>query len=214
MDVIIVGCGRVGSQLAGLMSREGHNTTIIDKDPSAFRRLDASYDGERVVGIGYDEGILRKAGIEVCDYFVAVTNLDNTNLMAAEVARSIFNVDKVVARLDNPEHASTYDHLGIPYVSGTTLLAMELERRMLRKKRHLVDQHGRVEEVYFTIADSLVGHPVSEITREGEILPTVIHRGERYFIPSPATRFEAGDQVRACVDVDSLHRLSPFMKEL
>lgn len=213
MDVIIVGCGRVGSQLAGLMSREGHNTTIIDKNPSAFRRLDASYDGERVVGIGYDEGVLRKAGIEVCDYFVAVTNLDNTNLMAAEVARSIFGVAKVVARLDNPEHASTYEHLGIPYISGTTLLANELERRMLHGRRHLVDHHGRIEEVYFAVADSLVGHPVGEITRDGEILPTIIHRGERYFIPVASTRFEAGDMVRVCVDRDSLYKLNPFIKE-
>ncbi len=123
MNVVVVGCGRVGSQLATMLSIEGHNVTVIDKSDDAFRRLGGTFNGVTIVGLGFDEEILEEAGIRDADAFAAVTNLDNTNLMAAEVARKIFEVPHVVARLYNPARERTYQQLGLDYVCGTTLVA-------------------------------------------------------------------------------------------
>jgi len=98
MNAIVVGCGRVGSQLATMLSVEGHNVTVIDRDEDAFRRLGSTFNGVTVKGLGFDEEVLDEAGIREADVFAAVTDLDNTNLMAAEVARKIFHVPHVVAR--------------------------------------------------------------------------------------------------------------------
>ncbi|MEK7868403.1 MAG: NAD-binding protein, partial [Candidatus Omnitrophota bacterium] len=98
MHIIIAGCGRVGSELARLLSNEGHDVIIIDKNKSSFDRLRGTFNGVTLVGSGFDTGLLKQAGIEKADAFCAVTNGDNTNLISAQVAKKIFNVPKVIAR--------------------------------------------------------------------------------------------------------------------
>ncbi|MFA5338299.1 MAG: NAD-binding protein [Candidatus Omnitrophota bacterium] len=98
MYVIIVGCGRVGSELAKLLSNEGHDVVVIDKSPSSFDRLGGTFNGITLVGNGFDQDLLKSAGIEKADAFCTVTNGDNTNLISAQVAKKIFNVPKVIAR--------------------------------------------------------------------------------------------------------------------
>src|SRR4051812_6274065 len=99
MKVVIMGCGRVGARLAVLMERDGHDVSIIDSNPSAFNRLPPTFHGETVLGTGIDVDVLKAAGIEEADAFAAVTNGDNTNIMACEVAKEIFAVPKVLARI-------------------------------------------------------------------------------------------------------------------
>jgi len=96
MYVIIVGCGRVGSELAKILSSEGHNVVVIDRNPESFRRLGQSFNGLTLVGSGFDTELLRSAGISQADAFCAVTNGDNTNLISAQVAKKIFKVPKVL----------------------------------------------------------------------------------------------------------------------
>ena len=106
MYVIVVGCGRVGSQLATFLSEEGHDVAIIDKTADAFRRLGSTFNGLTVQGLGFDQDTLREAGVEKADVFAAVTDLDNTNMMAVEVATKIFSVPRAIARLRSEEHTS------------------------------------------------------------------------------------------------------------
>ncbi|HEY3329710.1 MAG TPA: NAD-binding protein [Capsulimonadaceae bacterium] len=121
MNVLILGCGRVGSTLARQLVQEGHSLTVIDLTGDAFRRLGPKFKGQRIVGTGMDQDVLRRAGIEAADVFVAVTNGDNTNIMAAQIARNVFNVKKTLARIYDPIRAEAYRELGIETLCTTTV---------------------------------------------------------------------------------------------
>src|SRR5258706_16255701 len=123
MYVIIVGCGRVGSTLARLMHSEGNHVTIIDTLSESFRRLGAKYKGQRIIGNGTDEDVLKRAGIERCDVFVAVTQGDNRNIMASQIAREIYGVERVINRINDPVRAEIYRQKGIITICGTTILS-------------------------------------------------------------------------------------------
>jgi len=213
MNVIVVGCGRVGSQLATLLSVDGHNVTVIDREEDAFRRLGTAFNGVTIRGLGFDEDVLDEAGISECDCFAAVTDLDNTNLMAAEVARKIFNVPHVVARLYNPQRERTYQQLDLDYVCGTTLVAERLLDKVQAGHGHHVDSFGDVEIVVFKVRDDAAGRHVSEMFVEGQVLPAIIARGNRTFIPTLDTELEVGDIMRVAVKNEAVHKLSRFMEE-
>ena len=121
MNIVILGSGRVGSALARLMYREGHQVTIIDLQSEAFRRLGTKFRGNRIVGNGIDEDVLKRAGIETADVFVAVTQGDNRNIMAAQIAKHVFKVNKVLARIYDPVRADRYRQMGITTLCTTTV---------------------------------------------------------------------------------------------
>lgn len=121
MNIVILGCGRVGSTLARLMYKDGDNVTIIDLQSEAFRRLGTKYKGNRIVGNGIDEDVLRRAGIAQADVFIAVTQGDNRNIMAAQIAQHVFGVKKVIARIYDPVRADRYRQLGIVTLCTTTI---------------------------------------------------------------------------------------------
>ncbi len=127
MRVIILGCGRVGSKLATILDSEGHEVTIIDLKAEQFRRLGPDFKGTAMVGTGIDEDVLRRAGIEQADAFVAVTNGDNTNIMSSQIAKVIFNVPKVVVRIYDPVREDTYHALGLETICPTTIGAMTIK---------------------------------------------------------------------------------------
>lgn len=119
--MVIMGCGRVGAQLAALLEEEGHKVTIMDRESDSFRRLPPNFQGRALVGDGTDEDYLRRAGIEEADAFVAVTQGDNRNVMAAQIAKHIFNVPKVVCRIYDPLREELYHSLGLETISPTTV---------------------------------------------------------------------------------------------
>lgn len=119
MNVVIMGCGRVGAQLAALLEEDGHQVTTLDIEPYSFRRLPSNFRGTALVGDGTDEDSLKKAGIEQADAFVAVTQGDNRNVMAAQIAKHIFNVPKVVCRIYDPLRQELYHTLGLETISPT-----------------------------------------------------------------------------------------------
>lgn len=123
MRVVIVGCGRVGARLAGHLDVGGHHVAVVDQAMAAFGRLPAGFSGVTVIGTGIDEDVLRKAGIEQADAFVAVTNGDNRNIMAAQVARTVFTVEHVVCRIYDPIRAQTYRELGYVTICPTVEIA-------------------------------------------------------------------------------------------
>ncbi|MBI3977715.1 MAG: TrkA family potassium uptake protein [Chloroflexi bacterium] len=132
MRVLIMGCGRVGARLASLLDGEGHEVIVLDVDPYAFRRLPAEFRGQAMVGNGIDVDVLRRAGIEQCEAFVACTQGDNRNVMAAQIAKHIFRVPRVVTRIYDPIREQTYRDLGLhtfcPTTFGADMMKQALER--------------------------------------------------------------------------------------
>lgn len=125
MRIIILGCGRLGAHLARRLDREGHAVTIIDRNGESFARLGSDFRGTMVLGTGIDQDILRRAGIEQANAFIAVTNGDNTNAMAAEIAKLVFHVPRVVARLYDPVREDTYHTLGLMETVCPTLIGAD-----------------------------------------------------------------------------------------
>ncbi len=132
MRVLIVGCGRVGGLLAGRLSGSGNDVSVVDGDSRSFRRLPERFPGRVVLGTGIDEDVLRTAGIEHADVFVAVTHDDNTNIMAAQIARDVFNIDRVVLRIYDQARADVYRQLGLMVICPTTTVAGMIEDEVLR----------------------------------------------------------------------------------
>ncbi|MBP6926764.1 MAG: TrkA family potassium uptake protein [Caldisericales bacterium] len=131
MNIIVIGCGRVGSALATILSVDGHNVSVIDEDESAFDKLPQSFCGKKVVGIGFDSQTLIEAGIEKTDAVAIVTPSDNTNIMVAETVKSVFGVKNVVARIYAPRKKRTYDRLNLRSVCPTTLGAYQIYAELL-----------------------------------------------------------------------------------
>jgi len=212
MNAIVVGCGRVGSQLATMLSVEGHNVTVIDRDDSAFKRLGSTFNGVTVKGLGFDEEVLIEAGVRTADVFAAVTDLDNTNLMAAEVARKIFGVRHVVARLYNPQRERTYQQLDMDYVCGTTLVAESLLEKIEAGHGHHVQTLGDVEVIEFRAGAGVSGKRVRDIEIEHQFRLSVLSRGNVTFIPLPDTMLQPGDVVVAAVKEEGFARVECYME--
>ncbi len=130
MKILIMGCGRVGAQLAGLLDAEGYQITVLDINASSFRRLEPIFSGTALVGNGIDEEMLRRAGIEEADIFVALTQGDNRNVMSAQIAKHIFKVPRVICRIYDPLRQELYDTLGLEAFSPTTIFAQMVKEKI------------------------------------------------------------------------------------
>jgi trk system potassium uptake protein TrkA len=131
MKVVIMGCGRVGAQLASLLDREGHSVTVLDTDAYSFRRLPSDFNGMALLGNGIDEGTLKRAGIEEADAFLALTQGDNRNVMAAQIAKHIFKVPRAICRIYDPLRQELYSTLGLEAFSPTTIFAQMLKEKLI-----------------------------------------------------------------------------------
>ena len=130
MKVLVMGCGRTGARLAGLLDADGHQVTILDTDSYAFRRLPGDFHGTALVGNGLDEEDLRRAGIEDTEVFVAVSQGDNRNIMSAQIAKHLFNVKRVVCRIYDPLREEMYNALGLETISPTKIFAQLLREKI------------------------------------------------------------------------------------
>ncbi len=130
MNVVVVGCGRVGSALASTLSDDGHSVTIMDLNSDAFRRLPPGFPGSAIIGNGIDEQALRRANIEFADMFVALTQGDNRNLMSAQIAKHIFKVPRVMARVYDQSRAALFGELGLETISSTRIISGMVRERM------------------------------------------------------------------------------------
>jgi trk system potassium uptake protein TrkA len=131
MYIILVGCGRVGAQLATMLSQEGHAVVVVDSDPDSFNRLSENFSGSTIQGNGIDEDVLRGAGIERADAVVTATNGDNTNIMVAQIAQKIYGVEGVVARCNDPVRSNAYEMLGLKTICPTTVGAEMLREAIV-----------------------------------------------------------------------------------
>ena len=210
---MIIGCGRVGSQLALLLSQEGHNVTIIDKNQEAFKRLGEAFNGVAAVGNGFDEKLLKELKIDRQDAFVSVTSGDNTNLMASQIAKKMFNVPRVMARVYDPKRADIYKKLGLDVISGTTLVAAMIRDKLIdnRFTSYLIET-GELGVIEIIVNDILKGKKVAELNIPDEFLVVVIERKKKVIIPEPVTKIELGDKVMGVVRTTSLKKVKETFK--
>jgi len=213
MNIMIVGCGRVGSQLAVLLSQEGHNVTIIDKNPEAFRRLGGTFNGIAASGNGFDEKLLKELKIEKQDAFVSVTSGDNTNLMASQIAKKIFKVPRVIARVYDPKRADIYKKLGLDIMSGTVLVAAMIRDKIIENRftSYLVET-GELGVIEIIINEELKGKKVIDFNIPDEFLVVVIERKKKVIIPQPDARLELNDKVMGVVRTSSLKKVKETFK--
>lgn len=219
-NVIIVGCGRVGSKLANLLSDNGDNVCCIDRSADAFANLGSSFNGSTVQGLGFDEDVLERAGIEECNVLAAVTQHDNTNLMCAEVARRLYNVPLVISRLYNPDHENAYSQIGIDYVCGTSLVADEIFSKVMSAHGSHVSTFGDCEIIQFSLDLGRIseggrkGIRAGELEREHEIRVIAFERadGSASSIPNADSVLYNGDIVLACVKLDSMDLLANYIQ--
>jgi trk system potassium uptake protein TrkA len=208
MYVIIVGCGRVGSELAKLLSNEGHNVVVIDKTQAAFERLGGTFNGLTMVGNGFDLKLLKQVGIEKADAFCAVTNGDNTNLISAQVAKKIFKVSKVLARVYDPQRAHIYAALGLDIISGTILFAAMLRDKIIESRfsSYLIESKD-LGVIEIDVNESLVGKTIKEINIPGDFLVTAIKRLDGVLIAEDKIVLKPKDTLMAVVKVASLEKI-------
>ena len=210
---MIVGCGRVGSQLAVLLSQEGHNVTIIDKNADSFKRLGGTFNGVTAVGNAFDEKLLRELKIEKQDAFVSVTSGDNTNLMASQIARKMFKVPRVIARVYDPERADIYKKFDLDIISGTILVAAMIRDKIIENRftGYLIEtgELGVIE----IIADKLLeGKRVSDLNIPDEFSVVVIERKKKVIITETFTKVELGDKIMGLVRTTSLKKVKAIFK--
>ncbi|MFH1406412.1 MAG: TrkA family potassium uptake protein [Candidatus Omnitrophota bacterium] len=221
MNVIIVGCGRVGARLARLLSEEGHNVTILDKNKNAFDQLGAAFNGVTLAGDGCQELMLKEAGIAKTDAFVAVTSSDNTNLMASQIAKKIFSVPKVIARVFDPKRARIYHELGLDVISGITLLAAMIRDKIIENRftSYLVET-GELGVLDIQVGDKLKGMKVQEANVPADFLVVAIERKKienfrettSVIIPQPDMILHKDDRMIGVVRTAALKKIKEIFE--
>ena len=196
-----MGCGRVGSTLAQDFQNLGHTVSIIDQDREAFRRLGPNFSGTTVAGMGFDRDTLLQAGIEKADAFAAVSNGDNSNILAARVARETYGVKKVVARIYDPARAEIYQRLGIPTVATVLWTTDQIMRRILPSgyKGEWQDASGKVQLVEVQIDSAWFGHPITLVEKYTNARVAFITRLGEGKIPDEHTVLQEGDVLHILV---------------
>jgi len=213
MKVIIMGCGRVGVQVAQLMAIEGHDVTVIDQNPSALERLGSDLPINKIKGVGFDRVVLLKAGIDHAEAFAATSPSDNANIIAARIARNIFHVPRVVARLYDPRRAEIYRRLGLRTISSTTWGAERIRELLIYTELEpsMAFGNGEVIMTSLEVTPALEGRMVRDLSVPGEVMVAAITRQGHAFIPVTGTEFRSGDSVQLIVLASSLDRLRDLL---
>ncbi|MDD3274465.1 MAG: TrkA family potassium uptake protein [Candidatus Omnitrophica bacterium] len=208
MYVIIVGCGRVGTELAKLLSGEGHDVVVIDKSHEALKRLGDTFNGLTMVGNGFDLALLKQVGIEKADAFCAVTDGDNTNLISAQVAKKIFSVPKVIARVYDPQRANIYSSLGLDIISGTMLFSSMLRDKIIESRfsSYLIETKD-LGVIEIEVKNELVGKTIQDINIPGDFIVVALRRMQGVVIPEPKTVLKNKDILMGVLKVSSLQEV-------
>lgn len=197
MRVVVMGCGRVGASLADALCRIGHEVAVIDRDPTAFNRLSPEFTGERVQGMGFDREVLLRAGIERADAFAAVSSGDNSNIISARVAREMFGVQRVVARIYDAKRAAVYERLGIPTVATVPWTTDRLLNTLTHETETTKwrDPTGTMAVCEAELHEGWVGHRVTTLEETTGARVAFLIRFGAGVLPEPKTVIQAGDQV-------------------
>jgi len=208
---VIMGVGRVGVMIAHALEDSGHTVAVIDQDDRAFRRLRKSFGGKKVTGLGFDREVLRRAGIEEAYAFAAVSSGDNSNIIAARVARETFKVRRVVARIYDPNRAEFYQRLGIPTVAAVRWSADQALRRILPEQAITGDfreASGRLQLGELSLDDSWSGLSLDAIEEAVGVRVAFVTRFGEGVLPGPYTSYQQGDVVHAMMRTDDVETVT------
>jgi trk system potassium uptake protein len=215
MHVVIMGCGRVGSLLALELESNGHTVAVIDQTKEAFRRLGPDFKGRTVTGVGFDRDTLLEAGIEGAQAFAAVSNGDNSNILAARVARESFGVTNVVARIYDPGRAEIYQRLGIPTVATVLWAADQILRRLTPEgsRSEWRDASGTVQLAEVHPHIDWFGLPVKEIEKAAKLRVAFITRLGEGLIPDDGTVLQDGDLIHVMLREEELLSVEEILRK-
>jgi trk system potassium uptake protein len=210
VHVVILGCGRVGSALAKSLEALDHSVAVIDRDAGAFRRLSADFAGRTVTGVGFDRDTLLEAGIDRAHAFAAVSSGDNSNIIAARVARETFGIDNVVARIYDARRAAVYQKLGIPTVATVRWTADQVIRRLLPEgvETEWRDPSGRVVLAEVAVGEHWIGQRVSRLEESAGVRVALLTRLGEGMLPGTDTVVQDGDLVHAVLTTDRMDEVS------
>jgi trk system potassium uptake protein TrkA len=196
----------VGATLARLLTAEAHDVTVVDENPSAFKRLGPNFPGRVEVGTGIDYDVLKRSGAESADGFVAVTDGDNRNVMAALIAQRMFNIKKIVARIYDPPRGQLYRELGIETVCPTTLGAKIIRDKLMHLPFDSTPSFdfGKVSSLTVTLNDRDAGVRIADIEKPGVVRIAAVRRGGRVMVASPDDVLAGGDELNAIVAPEGL----------
>jgi trk system potassium uptake protein len=213
MKIIVMGYGRIGSQVSKLLSEQQHDVTIIDHDADADGRLGPNYKGRIIRGLGFDHNVLIQAGIEEAEAFVATSHSDNANIVAARIARNIFHVPRVVARLYDPIRAEIYQRLGLTTISPNNWGAERILQVLTHDELDVWDTFGRgeVSFVHLEVPPQLIGRTVNQLNVPGELMVIAIERDAHGFVPIAGTEFQEGDLINLVLMSSSMERLEELL---
>lgn len=213
MKLIIIGCGRVGAGLAQTLSQRGHAVTVVDKDSLTFERLGSTFKGQTVNGGGFDREVLLQTGIERADGLAAVTGSDEVNIVTARLARQMFRVPRVVARLYDPRKAEVYQRLGLQTINPVTWGINRIAELLCYSHLDTILSlgSGEVDLVEVEVPPLLVGRRVTEVTLSGETQVVAISRGGKTFLPTLGTVFQERDLLHLAVLATSADRLKALL---
>ncbi|WP_292602890.1 TrkA family potassium uptake protein [Nocardioides sp. REDSEA-S30_B4] len=201
MHVVIMGCGRVGSTLARSLEDRNHTVSVIDSEPDAFRRLGPGFNGDKIAGMGFDQEVLEKAGIRRADAFAAVSSGDNSNIIAARVARETFGIQQVVARIYDPGRAEVYQRLGITTVATVKWTADQVLRRILPAgaEPDFRDPSGTVRVDHITVPDVWIGQKTIDLQLQSKSRIAWIDRLGEGMLPTRETILQEGDMLHLVI---------------
>ena len=209
MYVIIVGCGRVGSALAKLLSKEGHNVVVVDKAPSAFHRLGRRFNGITLVGSGFDVKALKEAGVEKADAVCCLTNGDNTNIMSSQIAKKMFNVPKVIARIYDPYRAEIYQELGLSVISGTVLFAAMIRDKLIEEKLStFLTETSDISVLEIEATEAIANKTIGQLNIPMEfMIVSLAKKSKKPIIPDSTVKIDKGDTIVGVVKISSLPKI-------
>ena len=195
MHTIVVGCGRVGSELAIRLQNDGHDVAVLDKNPRAFRRLPTGWPGLTVVGFGFDRDDLTAAGVEQAGALAAVTSGDNSNILTARIARETYQIPNVVARIYDPRRALIYQRLGIPTVATVTWTTDQVVRRLFPDKSitEYTDSTGEIDFMERSLPDEWVGRRLGGLVEGDRFRPVLVTRAGQAKMAVPELVGQVGD---------------------
>jgi trk system potassium uptake protein TrkA len=213
MKIMIIGCGRQGTELAKTLCQNECGITVVDNDPDAFKRLGPPFHGQVICGDGLDREVLLKGGIERADGLAALTASDDTNIVVARLARQVFKVPRVVARVHDPLKAEIYRRLGVQTVTPVALGTLRFAELLTFSPLEPIKRLGNGEVGIFEtdVPPNLVGRMVNELTVPAETQVVAITRGGKTSLPTRGTIFQEHDLIHLAVAASSMNRLKALL---
>jgi len=213
MRVVVAGCGRVGRQVALLLSQAGEDVSVVDHRSEAANELGKSFDGTFHTGLVYDVDVLIEAGIRDADAFLAVTNSDNANLMAVQLAKEVFMVPKTIARLDDPHRERAYRELDVAYIPASRLISKVVYEQVVEQefRLHVTFEDGETEIVDMQLGPAAADLQVEDLEIDDRLRVAAVRRDGRTFIPDGEFHLKEGDLVVAAARKGVLNKIRRYL---